>query len=1335
MLFCFTVVVACHALQAQVERILPRRSTSSLEGTAFVVGFMQNEIGNISVEPRLQIFISSQYDAVVTITYPTAPFQQIRYIAANTVHVETVPSNYACETSEVVERKAIGIVSTAPIVVYALNSLATSTDSYSVIPIKHLGMQYFTVNMPTDYYQPRWPNAELDTARRVGEFMIMGVKNNTDVTITPATTTRNNQPAWRPFSVTLDSGEVYQVQARAGSYGMNDLTGSRIEADRPVAVLSGHMRSSVPTRQRDSKDHLVEMLPPLEKWGTEYVTTPFAQVEGGDIIRIMAADADTRVEMIADGATFEHTFSRAGEWRDLTVSAPVLYRGNKPFFVTQFMPSSRVASGTSPFYDPAMVVVPSTDRFVQHALFQFPTLDTNVQVGTPREFYYYVNLVAEAAALPTLRVNVKRVLDLAPEIQTQVVPGTDLHWAQVRFVPGVYLLTADTGRFSGVMYGTAYADSYANLFGVSYEPIVERERTPPSYQLQVSCGSVKGVIADVGVDSVQLRSVQVQTALTYNYTWIISNPIDNKGSIEFSAQVRDLSKPAQLVIHTYDVLGNGKEWLYQYVPSQFRAPTAVDVSVMQQQRTCVPVSIVNTGDSTITIASVRLNGDPQFVFDEPPTQTTIAPGDSLTVVVCYEPSTASGSRRCVVEVMIDCGRRIQVPVRVATSASLVAQDLDLGRVRIGDTVCGSVPIVNNGLDPVDVDAVTIGMLMGTASTAPWFEIQSTRPSLPARLQRGDTLWLEICATPDSEDSVTRTDTIMSTPDLGVMTTVRVRGVQPRVASHIIDWGRQRVGTRQARDVVMANTGSGSCVLSFVSSAIAQGVFDDAASEFPLQLGPSQSRTLMLAFTPPAVGIYRDTITLEVDWRPHEPVTIILLGEGVEPVLQTQDIDMGDVVVGMVKDSVVQYLSATGTMPSTIRAVRVMGPDDTSFVTDARLAQLTDVQSGQQVLGSLRFLPERVGEHRMVIELDHDGGRAGSTETALVRIRGRGLAIPVPDFVASLIGAPRAIACTPLPVQLVVRNTGETDVRIDSVVMQYRSGTSTSSNIPHMWYGPFPVLAPMEQTSWQVDLLPIADGSNVVVVADVYANDTLYRTDTYRCSVDAATPSMRVSPRSSLVYGEPMQLHIQIQQPQRLAAPARYRLRLTAPADRWTFVRDVPLLATVEGASTATVPVTVGQIADGCYLEVEVPGGDSHTLTMDVTGIPYWKDQSPVLVAVELLPDQCYPGADTSIGLAGSVCGGNVRAVNLGALPVVTAVVLDHPASEVIAVELQTTVDTEIRVHLWDVTGQRYQLADKFSLQKGTTQCNFSAYGVASGIYQLVIGYGNGETTLPIVLVK
>jgi hypothetical protein len=182
--------------------------------------------------------------------------------------------------------------------------------------------------MPNDYYTPPSgkTNADLDPfelANRPGMFMVIAQENGTYVEINTSAPTEKDRVPKSSFFVTLNRGETYLVKSKPtpGINGTNDLTGSLVKSNKPVAVLSGHSRTASPqvqfSKDDDSKNHLIEMLPPITTWGKEYYTAPFGGTANilGSMYKIVAKEANTVVTASTrNGGVTSYTLVNAGDF-------------------------------------------------------------------------------------------------------------------------------------------------------------------------------------------------------------------------------------------------------------------------------------------------------------------------------------------------------------------------------------------------------------------------------------------------------------------------------------------------------------------------------------------------------------------------------------------------------------------------------------------------------------------------------------------------------------------------------------------------------------------------------------------------------------------------------------------------------------------------------------------------------------------------------------------------------------------------------------------------------------------------------------------------------------
>lgn len=1313
----FMLVLMPGFLPAQVERVLPRKGSSSLEGTQFVVGFMQNEILGWGAVPRLQIFIATQYDANIRIDYPV--FGPVyKFIPANTIYVEDVYYTLMVTQSEVPQAQGIFITSDAPIVVYALNTILHSTDTYSAIPIKHLGTDYFTINKPNDHYRLDTNQNPLDTAIRNSEFMILAVEDFTEVSVVPTVRTVAGNPAGVPFTVKLNKGEVFLVKSGWTLINAGDLTGSRVQSTKPIALLSGHMRAGVPTYDLNFKDHLVEMLFPINKWGNTHVTTPFALVDRPEYVRVIASTPNTTVEIVTRSGTQTSFFSAAGDWKEYTVTDVALWRSDNPVSIAQFMPSS---NGAVTMFDPAMVIVPPLEVYVEAALFQFPILEST---GVPdQEFYYFINVVCEQKALSTLQINGRLVSNITPRILTQTVPGTTLRWAQVPLAPGVYSMSADSGLFSGVMYSTSGADSYANLFGVRFDSIPRDDESPPVYGLDVVCGKITGYVSDVSNDTALLTEVTVITNRTYNYWWAISEPTDVIGTVDVVADIRDRWADAQIVIHAYDYKGNGREWLYYYDAPFMEVPPVVTINATDNNQVCYDVPIVNKDSTPVSISSIVLNGDARITIrGQPITNVVIAPADTLRVTVCYQPSGDSNQARSELIVTYPCDLVAKIQIRSATLASLSTLDHDFGNVRIGDTSCASIPIFNNGSKAVRIDS----LIRGAGSE--WYQIVNYSPELPYTLAPGDSIWVKICFSPDSLGAAARTDTVDSDIGAFVTTSLKGRGVRPQIRDVIIDFGRRRVGTATDTVVKIFNVGEADAYVQSGPPLVNEPSFIFPQPGLPTTIAPLDFSMLRVQFNPTARGTFTDTVPMIVDWRYHEPVRITVAGKGVLPEITTHDVDFGNVIVGQFKDTTAAIVESGGNEALTVFSVTALGPDASAFSVPQNVVAMSVVDVAATVSDSIRFTPARIGQHTSVYEIKTNAAPGNTQATSNFRLLGNGIPEPYLEFNGSLIVPTTIMACTDTPIEIVLNNPGTLPVTVDTILVAVGTRAFTVSPV-------FPLLVSPGSRVSVPAMINVDRTLDVELIATVFYNQSLSIVLRQGFGVAYDKPTVT---SAAVIDGAPgnvgsIEVSVAATTPKVVSEP--FVIRMTVPKQKWAVSPDIIRATVSDAISTGEQDLVPAIVNDGAEFtlarEVQAP----YQIRFAVTGSILWSDPSDTPIEFLLLETVCSDIGESVSRLSLALCGGKLRMVRFDTPAEVTASLRSHPIGRTLPMQFIATKNTYVSLELFTLSGERFLLVDNYPLEKGITDVNFSVSDWTSGIYSLRVKHSAGEGIIPFVLVK
>ncbi len=1310
-------------VSAQVERVLPRKGASSLEGTSFVVGFMANEILEASTDPRIQIFISSKYDARVTIRSSITGTYTV-FVPANTVRKEDVHAIHVVNASERAFDRAVFIESDVPIVVYALNTIAQSSDSYTAIPIRHLGQQYFTVNRPTDWYDSRRSSNIYTRTPRVGEFMIIAVENNTWVDISTATETKNRVPARTPWRILLQKGECYLVQALGTRHGGDDLTGSYISSSAPIAVLSGHQRTSVPCDSTLSKDHLVEQLPSIDKWGVAYATSAFYGTTRNDVFRIMGSRANQQVTLVTRGGTRVFYLTSPGDWVDVELREPASWSSDDRFLVTQFMSSN---SGSNINSDPAMVVVPAIEHFVRSALFQFPQLEVT---GRPSQrFYYFLNIVCNAAALNSLRIGGNLVTDASPTIRNQIIPGTSLHWTTVQMSQGSHIISADSGLFSGTMYGTSEVDSYANIYGISYDPIEEEDDTPPAYNLLVDCGTISGSVYDYSIKQPLLKEVSVQQPRTFNYRWYLSDVKDEEGRREIEAEVRDLWKDAQIVFNAWDNQGNGREWLYTYDAPNVQVPQSIFISVDGNERICTTVVIRNIDSTPVKIMGVVLTGDTRLRVQGVARDSILAPGDSMAIEICFTPTKDTTNAIGSLVFEYPCKLIQMVSIQTRGFASIQTEPLDLGDVRLGDTACGRIPISNQGTVDITITAIDV------AAVTAGFTVDITRLGLPRLLRPRDTLWLDVCFTPEREGPVERSDVVQSSPAQGLLAKMKARGVRPRILPIVVDWGKRHIGTRNDTAVTIRNSGTSATTLWIDSSALVGYDFADLGSSMKsVSLAPNDSLVVSLRYLPTRRGLQATEAKMDVDWRGHDSIGITLIGIGTMPDINVANIDMGSIEVATTKDSIVDLVQtgfSGGNSDLAVYSVTISGPDVASFVLPPTLLELTTLTEGSTLRNNIQFRPSRVGTHQCTVTIECNAAPMGERSIASFLVQGTSFERATAVVGLTLLVDAKATVCTSVPVRVNLANSGNGPARIDTLQLDVDGQTL------HLAV-PTPIHLPAFE-SVTIDTAVMfnrASDSRLFVRAVDSIGGVYSARASVRLEVPETVADIRVATPPPYNVG-PATLRLNFQQLTSQDASADVSFTCDLPSTRFQVDPRWVAKAEVEELPFAPRMISIGVAIQGDKLHGNLgPLRGAWKATIEVPGSFLWANPETFSLRASLDETQCSQQSPLSEQVLGvSPCGPSQRVVSFGNRAIAAAKPLAQPARDVVSIEIEASTEMDVQVLAEPLRGQRFIVNERISLQKGLQHCNFSCSGWASGVYRLIFRHNTGMTECQIIIVN
>ncbi len=265
--------------------------------------------------------------------------------------------------SVVVADGAYRLRSTQPVTVYQYNPIGATTtnDASLLLPVNAWGKTYVVGAWP------QWSSYP-------GFYAVVASQDGTIVDLSPSATGGNVKAGGGVASngtgqVMLDQGDVLEVMSQSG-----DVTGTRIDADKPVQVIGGHECTDVPLNI-GACDHLEEAIIPLDALAKEYFVVPpvhpsNANAEKAQIVRIVATEPNTTLAFDPDQPV-NKTLTNAGDYLEIAMSTAA-YRvsADKKILVLQYMVGQAAGYGLS---DPAMVQGIPAEQFRQDYLFHAAT--------------------------------------------------------------------------------------------------------------------------------------------------------------------------------------------------------------------------------------------------------------------------------------------------------------------------------------------------------------------------------------------------------------------------------------------------------------------------------------------------------------------------------------------------------------------------------------------------------------------------------------------------------------------------------------------------------------------------------------------------------------------------------------------------------------------------------------------------------------------------------------------------------------------------------------------------------------------------------------------------
>lgn len=392
---------------------------------------------------------------MLTTRYQTSDYELIGYDAILGIHHD----------DEKIMPCSFRISSDNEITVYALQRTDKTSDAWIVLPTDVLGTNYFIMSYRSFAKKEELFGREFITEAYPSQFTIIASEDNTTIVLN-LSVTQTTRTTGNSRKVILNKGDVYLVQALVTKQDVNDdLTGSRVISDKPIAIVSGHFRAQVPIiSDVASRDLLAEQLPSIETWGKQIIIPPLtppnitAILNQNDVpqCRILASE-DATLVTINNGAPF--TLNSA-EFRDVQLTRALVVNATKPILCAALDRSSKHDNQSATLHgDPSMIIQPPTEQYLTN----YVVINSEPRTqGIPLFSEHYISIVVPMEAASTLTIDNQRVQNIQP------IPGTTFGYSSTKVSAGAHSAECQL-PFGITIYGYGPAESYGYTGGMAFE--------------------------------------------------------------------------------------------------------------------------------------------------------------------------------------------------------------------------------------------------------------------------------------------------------------------------------------------------------------------------------------------------------------------------------------------------------------------------------------------------------------------------------------------------------------------------------------------------------------------------------------------------------------------------------------------------------------------------------------------------------------------------------------------------------------------------------------------------------------------------------------------------
>ncbi len=543
------------------------------------------------------------------------------------------------EVANIYFNGAIFINSDEPVSCYAFVHFKGKSEGFMVHPVHTLGLTYQISSFPdhTDnqtLYSPSYTTLVGVYSNTRASFRLSG-NLNTSVLADGAIYKQNDI-----IRRTLNRGDVWII----GGMGKgNDLSGSIVSANKPIAVISGSFCGGSTV----NCNYMIEQETPTSAWGNNYFVTPLVGRKKFPLVRIYTTSPDNTIRFDGiefakvpkvggpDGVGFLQV--RTGSSED---PRPINISAFYPINVVQYNPAAD--DDNTPDAPFKMQLVP-VEQFKKDIIFSTVAPDN---FKYEKNYFNLLYLADENGKIPhDLQINklgnnpdawhpVSNYAQPGLPIQGYEIDGRKFYSTNLDLInPGVYRVKS-THPIMIYSYGNSQIHAFGTTATSGLRDLNSFDSLAPiiSFQTKSIC-NISGTARDTaqpGAEPSNLAYFKMLPGFSDNFTfnspYIVAGLSNNA---TFELVVKDCFKPANAVLVASDKRGNVSMREITYTPKISLSLTAQDtsLSIIKSGKTRdFHFSLKNeSNEPTFELKSIILNNnDPQFELLE-----NIEPGTKI----------------------------------------------------------------------------------------------------------------------------------------------------------------------------------------------------------------------------------------------------------------------------------------------------------------------------------------------------------------------------------------------------------------------------------------------------------------------------------------------------------------------------------------------------------------------------------------------------------------------------------------------------------------------------------------------------------------------------------